>query len=308
MTGQWAAGVATAQETAKLAEDTGQTELVAHAHAWLGLAAAWRGDDEAARTHVHAARAITETHPMALVQDVGQWIVGVIELASGRAGAARGHLRAIGHPVIRTASALDRIEAAVRAERRDEAEVSLEELESFAAGSDAPWALAHVAHCQGLLAADAETAVAAFERALEEHTRAGRPFDLARTQLDYGSLLRRQRRRVDAREHLRAAFEAFENLGAARWTERAQAELRATGETARRRDPAESGKLTSQELHVARFVAQGLSNREVAAQLFLSPRTVDFHLRNVFMKLGLTSRVELAARELDSLLAAPTAV
>ena len=84
------------------------------------------------------------------------------------------------------------------------------------------------------------------------------------------------------------------------WAERAQAELRATGETVRRREPAELGRLTPQELQVARFVAQGLSNREVAAQLFLSPRTIDFHLRNVFSKLGLTSRVELATLSLGT--------
>ena len=108
------------------------------------------------------------------------------------------------------------------------------------------------------------------------------------------------RRRADARTPLRDAFEIFDSLGATPWAERAQAELRATGETVRRREPAELGRLTPQELQVARFVAQGLSNREVAAQLFLSPRTIDFHLRNVFSKLGLTSRVELATLSLGT--------
>ena len=104
-----------------------------------------------------------------------------------------------------------------------------------------------------------------------------------------------RRRRVDAREHLRAALAAFEELGAVPWAERAAQELRASGETARRRDVSTATDLTAQERQVAALVRQGLSNRDVAAQLFVSPRTVDFHLRNVFAKLGVTSRAELAA-------------
>jgi DNA-binding NarL/FixJ family response regulator len=99
---------------------------------------------------------------------------------------------------------------------------------------------------------------------------------------------------VEARQHLRAALTGFEALGAVQWAERARTELRASGESARKRDPSTVSQLTPQELQVARFVADGLSNKEVAAQLFLSPRTVDAHLRNVFAKLGVTSRTQLA--------------
>jgi DNA-binding NarL/FixJ family response regulator len=123
--------------------------------------------------------------------------------------------------------------------------------------------------------------------------------DRARTELAYGEFLRRARRRVDARTHLRAALEIFEDLGAAPMAERARQELRASGETARRRDPSTASKLTPQELQVAALIRQGMSNREAAAQLFLSPRTIDFHLRNVFAKLGVTSRAELAVLALD---------
>jgi DNA-binding NarL/FixJ family response regulator len=123
-------------------------------------------------------------------------------------------------------------------------------------------------------------------------------FDRARTRLAYGEWLRRNRRRVDAREQLRTALVTFEDLDARPWADRAAGELRASGETARKRDETEPAKLTAQELAVAGLVQQGLSNREVAAQLFLSPRTVDFHLRNVFTKTGVTSRVELAQRTL----------
>jgi DNA-binding NarL/FixJ family response regulator len=106
-------------------------------------------------------------------------------------------------------------------------------------------------------------------------------------------MLRRRRRRADARVHLRAAHERFEGLGLAAWAELARTELRATGETARKRDPSTAGQLTPQEVQIVRIVGEGATNREVAAQLFLSPRTVDYHLRKVFTKLDVSSRAEL---------------
>ena len=98
---------------------------------------------------------------------------------------------------------------------------------------------------------------------------------------------------------LRAALETFERLGTAQWAARAQTELRATGETARRRDPSTLDRLTRQELQVVRLVAEGATNREAAAQLFVSPRTVDHHLRSVFRKLAIRSRAELVRLALD---------
>jgi DNA-binding CsgD family transcriptional regulator len=132
-----------------------------------------------------------------------------------------------------------------------------------------------------------------------EEGRAGRPFNQARTELAYGEHLRRSRRRVDARSHLRSALDLFEGLRATPWAERAAAELRASGETVRKRDESAEAVLTPQERQVAQLVRTGLSNKDVAAQLFVSPRTVDFHLRNVFAKTGVTSRGELAALGLD---------
>src|SRR5581483_9627322 len=108
-----------------------------------------------------------------------------------------------------------------------------------------------------------------------------------------GEWLRRQRRRQEARPHLRAATESFRNLGALPWEKRAEGELRATGETARIRDPSTLDQLTPQEVQIAGLVADGLTNREIAAQLFLSPRTIDYHLRKIFSKLGIASRTEL---------------
>jgi DNA-binding CsgD family transcriptional regulator len=123
-------------------------------------------------------------------------------------------------------------------------------------------------------------------------------FDAARTELVYGEWLRRRRRRIDARRHLRSALECFARLGMAPWEARARSELRASGETARRRDPSTLDQLTPQELQIARLVAGGRSNPEVAAQLFLSPRTIDYHLRKVFSKLDIASRADLAGLDL----------
>ena len=151
-----------------------------------------------------------------------------------------------------------------------------------------------------LIRPDGKVVGVVFGAALDAHAQAGRPVGCARTELAYGEFLRRARRRVEAREHLRAALEGFETLQAAPWAERAHIELRASGQTARRRDPSTRDRLTAQELQIAGFVAQGLTNREVAAQLFLSPRTIDFHLRNVFRKLDIASRTQLAHLDLDA--------
>jgi DNA-binding CsgD family transcriptional regulator len=120
------------------------------------------------------------------------------------------------------------------------------------------------------------------------------PFLQARTELLYGEWLRRERQRREARRHLRRAADLFRQVGAPPWEERAEAELRATGEKARRRDPSTLDELTPQELQIAGLVATGMTNRQVAEQLYLSPRTIDYHLRKVFSKLGIASRTELA--------------
>ena len=134
------------------------------------------------------------------------------------------------------------------------------------------------------------------------HERAGRPFERARTELAFGEFLRRLRRRAQARTHLRAALERFDALGSALWSERARSELRASGETARKRDPSTLDQLTLRELQIALDLAAGLTTREAAAKLYLSPKTIEYHLRSVYRKLGVASRAELAevfARSLE---------
>ena len=128
---------------------------------------------------------------------------------------------------------------------------------------------------------------------LTRNTKSG-GFLAPETQLAFGERLRRARNRVLARQQLRAALETFEHLDAEPWAERARSELAATGETRRRRDPATVDELTPQELQIALLLASGKTTREAAAALFLSPKTVEYHLRHVYLKLGIHSREELA--------------
>ncbi len=138
---------------------------------------------------------------------------------------------------------------------------------------------------------DLDAALEAFEQALQEHERAASPFERARTQLAYGAALRRAKRRADARAMLTDALEAFDALGAVLWAENAAAELaRIPGRTR------SSGELSETQRRVAELVAGGLSNKEVAAKLFITVRTVEANLSNVYAKLGIRSRTELASR------------
>ena len=137
-----------------------------------------------------------------------------------------------------------------------------------------------------------------FEASLAHHSAANRPYDRARVELAYGGFLRRNQRRTDARSHLRAALDTFEDLRAEPLAGLAAQELRASGETARKRNPSTRLELTPMERKVAGLVAQGLSNKDVAARCWVSPRTVGFHLRNVFTKLGVSSRTQLAQLDL----------
>jgi DNA-binding CsgD family transcriptional regulator len=193
----------------------------------------------------------------------------------------------------------DLVEASVRAGRKTQAATAFTAFEGFAQPGAPTWALALAARCRALLCEDAVDVEREFTDALRLHAESDRPFDRARTELLYGEHLRRSRRRVDSREHFRAALSTFEQIGAEPWAARARSELRASGETARKRDPTTIDLLTPQELQIARLVADGLSNKEVAAQLFLSPRTIHHHLRHIFVKLDITSRTHLSRFALE---------
>jgi DNA-binding CsgD family transcriptional regulator len=281
-------------------------------HTALAVVAAFRGRDEEARELAEGvvARATASGH--LLRASTAVYALAIADMAAGRWSDAVDRLDALrsselaGFDPVVTRTIPDKIEAAVRAGRREEVRSDLAVYEERVERSSDPSARPRVAASRALLS-DGDEASRWFEEALRLKADA-LPLDLARIQLLYGEHLRRGRRRAEARLHLRGALEAFERLGAEPWAERARAELRASGETARKRDPSTVTQLTPQELQVARLVADGLSNKEVAAQLFLSPRTIDAHLRSVFAKLGITSRTQLARLALADEAAAPRAV
>jgi DNA-binding CsgD family transcriptional regulator len=185
------------------------------------------------------------------------------------------------------------IEAGVRVGRPDEAAAALERLSERTQASGTDWALGIEAVSRALLS-DGQDAEPLYREAVERLARTLGVVHLARARLLYGEWLRRENRRVDAREQLRAAHEMFSGIGAEGFSERARHELAATGETARSRTDDARGVLTPQEAHIARLAKDGLSNPEIGAQLFISPRTVQYHLRKVFQKLDITSRNQLS--------------
>jgi DNA-binding CsgD family transcriptional regulator len=273
------------------------TTLFLAVHAWF---AAVRGEHEECRVHATEARERARASGAGLGSAISIWALSILDLTSGQPREAAARLDALatappgaGHPYIALLSKPDIVEASVRTGELQRTEAALAALEGFAEPDGPTWARALTARCRALVA-QGESAELEFEHALALHAQGDRAFDRARTALLYGEFLRRERRRVDARAQLRHALELFQQLGAAAWANRARAELRASGESARKRDHITVDELTPQELQIARFVAEGLSNKEVAAQLFLSPRTIDHHLRSVFSKLGITSRGQLA--------------
>jgi DNA-binding CsgD family transcriptional regulator len=301
-TGRWAAAESSASEAERLSLETNQLGLRAVSLSWLAVLAVLTGHEERYESLLTEAEELARGHALgvfdAQVHDALRWAHGLREFTMGNLDSSVAWFSAMSHPAVAAAAALDRIEAAILAGHRDAALRWLDRLDAFASHTGIDSELARVAHCRALLA-DGETARGLFEQAVTLHARSQRPFERARTHLAYGQFLRRGRRRVDARTHLQLAFDSFDQLNARPWAERARLELRAAGRTARKRDPSTVLQLTPQELQVARFVASGLHTREVAAQLFLSTRTVDFHLRNVFAKLGISSRTELARLPLD---------
>jgi DNA-binding CsgD family transcriptional regulator len=225
--------------------------------------------------------------------------IAELELALAHGPAARELIESVSHPLLRIAAAPMLVEASILSGDRDPDQATLGALATLAERGRDPRLLGVVARARAVLAASSEAAEALFLEALAHQS--AQPFDRARTRLAYGEFLRRGQRRTEARVQLREALATFEGLNTPLWADRTRAELEATGITARRRDPSTLDALTPQELRIARLVAAGASNRDVAGQLFLSPKTVEYHLRKVFVKLGISSRVELARAPLAGL-------
>jgi DNA-binding CsgD family transcriptional regulator len=227
---------------------------------------------------------------------LGAYGLGVLEISLGNYDAAVGCLEPAytdDTPLIATQALPELVEAAVRAGRRGLAESALARLADRATATGTPLALGLLARSEALLAGP-EGAQERYEEALAALGRTRTAPQLARTHLLYGEWLRRQRRRREARDQLRAALDRFQDMGLDGFAERARVELRATGEHVRKREVGIPEELTPQEAQIAGLVSRGEANREIAAQLFVSPSTVEYHLRKVFRKLGVTSRTQLA--------------
>ena len=297
--GRWPALRSTAEEAVALAHSVGQPARGAASLAWLTLLSALEGRTDYNQRLQTLDDLVAAHPPLGIlaqpVEDLTRWARGTRAALTGDATGALHHFRHMRLPTLTLMAAPDRIDAAVRAGDRDQALVWVAELESFSSSADVAWARAAVGFGRAVTCGpdDESGTDALFGGSLTAHASAARPYERARVQLAYGEFLRRHQRRVDARGHLRGALETFEDLFAVPLADRARQELRASGETARKRDPSTALNLTPMELKVAELVSQGHSNKDVAAQCWVSPRTVAFHLRNVFAKTGVTSRSEL---------------
>lgn len=299
-TDRWALAEATYREAIDLARESGQRTELVFGLAGLAWLEARRGRDEDCRECAAEALRLAGELGTRLHEVWATAALGELELARGDAGRAAQHLenqQRLLHELRITDADLspapDLVDAYMRLGRGDDARALTAEFISTASAKGQPWSLARAMRCRGLLADDADVA-STFERALRHHDETPDAFEAARTRLAYGERLRRGRNRVLAREQLRAALDVFERLDARPWAERARAELAATGETLRRRDPSTIDELTPQELQIALLLAGGKTTRETAAAVFLSPKTVEYHLRHVYQKLGIHSREELA--------------
>ena len=258
----------------------------------------WRGQDAEAQALVEARRQAALQHGEGLWLVATDWGNAVRYNGLGRydealAAAERSaeDPRGLGTPMWLLA---DLVEAAARAGKPERAAGPLERLGEIAEANGTDWALGFLARSRALLG-EGEAAEALYREATERLGRTRIRVAQGRTLLVYGEWLRRENRRVDAREQLRAAHTMLSDIGMQVFAERARRELLATGETVRKRTVDTLDDLTPQELQIAQRAAEGGTNPEIGAQLFLSPRTVEWHLRKVFGKLGISSRKELGA-------------
>ncbi|MGQ4488781.1 AAA family ATPase [Streptomyces sp. SAS_281] len=308
--GRHARARAHALDGLRAARRTGRPNSAAHLHAVLALAASVESGTRECAAHAGAALAGAAPHGLVQAETLATWALARADLAAGRPAEAAARLDPLVRPGLRRGHFATRmlavpcyVEASVlagRAVRGGGAEPVAEAVAEFAVWATRttdPQVPAQLARCRALLAPVGEAA-GRYGEALAHHDRAGGDFEQARTRLLFGSWLRRRRRTREAREPLRDALVGFERCGASAWAARASGELRAAGEAVEAPGPsgtpAPLAALTPQQARIARCVAEGATNREVARRLSVSTRTVDHHLRNVFAALGVRSRTELA--------------
>ena len=294
-TGDFAAAAALVAERAEIVEAAG-SQFRLHPFAALQLAA-WQGDEV-------KTTALIEGTLMTVVNRGAELALASIDYATALLYNALGRYekalaaaqQASEHPqeLLSTLVLPELIEAAVRSGQAARAAAALDLLVETTRASGTDWALGTEARSRALLSRN-QAAEDLYREAIDRLGRTDLRVELARAHLLYGEWLRRQHRRGDARDQLRVAYGIFVSAGAGAFAERARIELRATGERAPKRTAETRDVLTNREAHIARLAGQGASNPEIAAQLFISPATVAYHLRKVFAKLGITSRGQLAS-------------
>ncbi len=295
-----------AREGIELTRQLGQENLEACFSAMLVRCLAARGDIDECRALGEATLHRALAHGLAVAADDVRLGIAELELSLAHGAAARELIETVSHPLLRLTAAPMLVEAALLSGDPEPGRAALDALTTLGEQWQDRGRLGVLARTHALLAPSAEVAEPLFLEALSQQRQHGEPFERARTELAYGECLRRAQRRTEARTPLRDALATFEGLNTPLWADRARAELEATGITARKRDPSTLDTLTPQELRIARLVGGGASNRDVAAQLFLSPKTVEYHLRKVFLKLGVSSRFELAHQPLQAAAAGAT--
>ncbi len=298
---RWPEAEAEAAEAIEMSDELGQPANTAEQYAILATVAAFRGDEEACRFNIKMASEVASRHGRPWLQLIALRAGGLLALGQGDLAAARSAFtevanvpwaRGLRGPTV--ISIPDLAEVLVRTGQLTEAALRTEELERRTRGMTDTRAPALVLRCRALTASGAE-AQELFQAAIKAHSGDPDAFVTARTHLLYGEWLRRQGERRAARAELVEALATFDNYGAVPWSERARGELKASGMTLRSRPHADSS-LTPAELRVALLAADGLSTKEICAQLYLSINTVEFHLGRVYRKLGVRGRTELARR------------
>lgn len=289
LAGDLAAAEALATEAQAVAEATG---LRAASYAALGLAAL-RGHEDPALALFSSSGQDAARRGEGLGVAAARWAAALLHNGLGKyaqaLSAAQDAIEHAGLPAVAGWAMAELVEAAARSGQPGRAEGVMRTLSRIAMAAGTDWALGVQARSQALLG-DREDL---YQAAIDHLGRSRARVDLARAHLVYGEWLRRQNRRVDARDQLHRAAEMLGPMGAAGFAERARRELLATGETARRRVAGTERDLTAQEMQIAVHARDGRTNREIGAELFLSDRTVEWHLRNVCVKLGISSRRQL---------------
>lgn len=295
----WSVAIPAAEEAARLAAETGQPLWEAAAQSTTAMIAALRGEQRAVEDLTAKAESVALPAGATAVLAAVQLARGWSALGQGRHADGYDELRRLfepgdpaNHHMMRCWAFGDLAEAAAHSAHHDEARAIMRQLELLARQTPSPWFHVGLLYARPLLAAEGD-AEPLFRDALATDM-ARWPLYRARLLLAFGEWLRRQRRIADSRAPLRTARDAFDALGVGPWGERARHELRASGESSRRRTPDTRDELTPQELQIAQMAAAGLSNREIGQRLYLSHRTVESHLYRLYPKLGVTSRTQLS--------------